>query len=452
MKIVYQSLFLLVTASPIAVAAPASALQNKPVVRDLTRPITPVREPLKPLTKPVENVNKELNTLTQDTSDILVNAAGQLPKQLPILDKQGNTLFVETEVENGFRAIAREWMISVSSDELADFHLPFMDIIERNDYPSLNLHVIRFRVPSEWDSREALATQLSEALMTQLDRNHVYATQNVPTPTKITSTLPATTYHTPAQACDASMRVGMIDTAVQLNHPAFGEGRIIAQQFLPNVADAPNAHGTAVAGVLIGKSAELLPLLPKATIYSAAIFYARNEISQGATTQHLLQALAWLVQEKVLVINMSLTGPANRLLHQGIQAAHKRGVGLVAAVGNEGPTAAPLFPAAYPEAIAVTAVDASELIYRWANRGEHVTFAAPGVSVFTARANDGFGVETGTSMAAPVVSAFMACDRAQHDDSLINTTNRLASQAKDLGEPGRDPIYGFGLLKPNTKP
>lgn len=452
MKFVYLSMFLFVSIASAAMAEPASVLQPKPMVRELTRPITPVRDPIKPLTKPVDNVNKELQTLTQDTSNRLLDTAGQLPKQLPILDQQGNTLFVETEVENGFRAIAHEWMISVSSEELADFYLPFIDIIERTHYTSLDLHVIRFRVPPKWDSREALATQLSETLMTQLDRNHVYATQNQSTRSTNALASPFTAYHTSAQACDSSMRVGMIDTAVQMNHPAFGQGRIIAQHFLPNLADAPNAHGTAVAGVLIGTSTELVPLLPKATIYSAAIFYARNDISQGATTQHLLQALAWLVQEKVVVINMSLTGPANRLLHQGIQAAHKRGIGLVAAVGNEGPTAAPLFPAAYPEAIAVTAVDASELIYRWANRGEHVAFAAPGVSVFTARANNGFGVETGTSMAAPVVSALVACDRAQHSDRLMNTTERLASQAKDLGESGRDSVFGYGLLKPGIKP
>src|SRR5690606_7888972 len=133
---------------------------------------------------------------------------------------------------------------------------------------------------------------------------------------------------------------------------------------------------------------------------------------QATTALHILQALDWLIAQEVGVINMSLTGPANRLLEQGINAAISRGKVIVAAAGNHGPHGPPVYPAAYPGVITATAVSSNRSIYRWANQGDHIDFASIGVSVSTARADGSFGQESGTSMAAPVVTAFVACAMA----------------------------------------
>ncbi len=83
------------------------------------------------------------------------------------------------------------------------------------------------------------------------------------------------------------------------------------------------------------------------------------------------------------MINMSFSGPANRVLERLIAHAAESGIGLVAAAGNGGPGAAPAYPAAWPQVIAVTAVDAREHIYRQANQGPYVALAAPGVNIWT---------------------------------------------------------------------
>jgi subtilisin family serine protease len=164
----------------------------------------------------------------------------------------------------------------------------------------------------------------------------------------------------------------------------------------------------------------------------------------------LVRALDWLLGEKVSLINMSLAGPDNRILASAVAKTLASGTAIVAAVGNEGPAAPPLFPAAYPGVIAVTAVDSKSKIYRWANRGDQVYFAAPGVNIISARSDGDYGRESGTSMAAPVVAAFLACEMHQHkrDEALA----LLSNKAKDLGEPGRDQVFGVGLLAPVPSP
>ena len=105
------------------------------------------------------------------------------------------------------------------------------------------------------------------------------------------------------------------------------------------------------------------------------------------------------------VINISLTGPDNQLLAAAVSRLRERGVLMVAAVGNQGPSAPPLYPAAYTDVIGVTAADSSGKLYRWANRGEQVMFASNGVTVPVAHPDAGMVADSGTSLASPVVAA-----------------------------------------------
>ena len=161
---------------------------------------------------------------------------------------------------------------------------------------------------------------------------------------------------------------------------------------------------------------------------------------------NLVRALDWLLAENVNVINMSLAGPDNQILRKIIARAVNNEKMIVAAAGNEGPAAPPMFPAAYPGVIAVTAVDRNQKIYRWANRGKQISFAALGVSVPTVRSTGGVGHESGTSMAAPVVSAFLSCE-LKKNISTKDAVKNLADRAVDLGDKGRDEIFGYGLVQ-----
>ncbi len=371
---------------------------------------------------------------------------GALPKALPILDAEGLTAFVDVEVEDGWRAVQYEWLVILAPGEVELLKQTDARILEQSRLPELGLEMVRFRVPEALDSRTALGQVLPSDLVSRLDRNHIFSPQ--------AGTIEPPTPVLPPQEplCSEALKIGMVDTSIATDHPGFGKANIVERNFLPHSLSAgqtsgpPRAHGTAVAGLLVGTIEAQPARLPGATLYNASVFYSRNQYAQGATMAHLVKGLNWLIEEDVGVINMSLTGPDNRILALAIERIVARGRIVVAAAGNEGPAAPALYPAAYPEVIAATAVDSDRQIYRWANRGQHIDFAAPGVSVLTARSEGDFGRESGTSMAAPAVAAHLACALADKPGSTGAVVRRLADRAEDLGDPGRDPVFGHGLL------
>jgi subtilisin family serine protease len=99
--------------------------------------------------------------------------------------------------------------------------------------------------------------------------------------------------------------------------------------------------------------------------------------------------------------------------------------------------------------MAVTAVDAALQPYQAANRGDYIDLAAPGVDVWSARDGQGGRYNSGTSFATPFVVAAAALllqtDPDAAPDSLRETLSR---GARDLGKPGRDSTFGWGLLQP----
>ncbi len=165
----------------------------------------------------------------------------------------------------------------------------------------------------------------------------------------------------------------------------------------------------------------------------------------AADTISLLKALDWMRSFDVKIINMSFSGPRDDLVADAIERMSESGVVFVAAAGNEGPTAEPSYPAAYPEVIAVTAVTKDLRNYRYANRGYHIDVAAPGVDIWTAAPGGRAGYHSGTSFAAPHVTAVLA---VEPPETLKQRKAELLDDlaVMDLGPEGRDPIYGRGLL------
>ena len=108
----------------------------------------------------------------------------------------------------------------------------------------------------------------------------------------------------------------------------------------------------------------------------------------------------------------------------------------------------PPYPAAYPGVVAVTAVSRDKLVYRMANRGEHIDFAAPGVQIRQAAEGGGYSAASGTSLASPFVAAVLAISADRNGRVGAEQLATLASAAEDLGRRGFDPIYGHGLIRP----
>ena len=161
------------------------------------------------------------------------------------------------------------------------------------------------------------------------------------------------------------------------------------------------------------------------------------------------QALDWLVSKDVKVINMSLAGPPDKLLERALQKAMEHNVVVVAAAGNGGPTAPPAYPAAYDNVIAVTAVDRFKRVYHKANQGFYISFAAPGVSIWTPDEKSPGKFRSGTSFASAYVTAMAAefYDQANSKVSQDKILNILKSNVFDLGDTGKDSVFGWGLVR-----
>jgi subtilisin family serine protease len=143
---------------------------------------------------------------------------------------------------------------------------------------------------------------------------------------------------------------------------------------------------------------------------------------------------------------MSFTGPPDPVTLRSLQAAYKRGIVLIAAAGNAGPKSAPLYPAAYPEVIAVSGSDVNNKSSIFSNRGTFISVAAPGTDITVAIPDGGFEVASGTSFSAAEVSGIAAMMLERKSDLTPEAVRRiLEGTAKDIGSKGRDVMFGAGL-------
>jgi hypothetical protein len=321
------------------------------------------------------------------------------------------------------------------------------------ELPSLGFALLRLGLPVGVDVPAALDALRQTFPTTLFDANTLYAPEAASAaagePRHYAKALIG--WPEPGPACAAGVAIGLIDTAVDVAHDAFAGRSVTPRSFIAaGVPPAPPDHGTAVAALLVGApGSDTSGLLPAARLYAAAIFSLRDGNRIVGTTDAIARAVDWLGQEGVRVVNLSLSGPGNQVMRLTAERAAAGGMVLVAAAGNQGPNAAPVFPAGYAPVMAITAVDASLQPYREANRGDYIDLAAPGVDVWSARGGRGGRYNTGTSFAAPFAAAAVALALAQTPDAAPDSLrSRLREGARDLGRPGRDSTFGWGLLQP----
>jgi subtilisin family serine protease len=239
-----------------------------------------------------------------------------------------------------------------------------------------------------------------------------------------------------------AVSVGLIDTGFEARHPVFGGARIAQRGFAPGGVKA-QPHGLATASLLVGREAPFAGSAAGASLYAADIY---GSTPAGGSAQAIARALAWMAQSRVGVINMSIVGPPNLTLEAAVAAMQRRGHLIVAAVGNDGPAAAPLYPASYPGVVAVTAVDARGRVLPEAGRAIHVDFAAQGADL-AAAGPAAFRSVRGTSFAAPIVAGLLARRLPYPDIARAHQAlTALAQEAQDLGPRGRDATYGAGWV------
>ncbi len=270
------------------------------------------------------------------------------------------------------------------------------------------------------------------------------------------ATTPAIAEGDPAQYAVAKLRlpqahalshgnnvtVAVIDSGIDVDHPELAD--TIAGSFdALGSKETAHVHGTGIAGAIVAH-ARLIGSAPSARILAIRAFGVAQAGAES-TSFVILKSLDYAASHGAQVINMSFAGPKDALVERGIAAAAAKGIVLVAASGNAGPKSAPLYPAANPGVIAVSATDAYDRLFPASNRGGHIAVAAPGVDVFLPAPGGKYQMTSGTSFSAAYVSGLAALMLAR-DPSLKPDGVRgiLMRTARDLGEPGRDDLFGAG--------
>ncbi|SEK60842.1 Serine protease, subtilisin family [Pseudoxanthomonas sp. GM95] len=394
-------------------AAPAHAQLRLPATQPLTQALGQTVDPL------VHDTTATLDrTLTQART---LGLQKQLRAHRDVLDTDAND-----------NVVVRGEVVAVAPSAEALQHARDAGFSAGPSQPleGLGLETVSLRAPAGLSTRQAVDKLRALDPGGSYDYDHLYSGGGAGAATQATSSSKTST-------STGGWRVGLVDSGVDASHPALRGARV--QRWGCDDAPHPDLHGTAVASLLVGdgQHAQSGTQLLAADVYCGA--------PTGGNALGLAKALAWMAQQQVQVVNVSLVGPDNALLKQAIAAASARGMVIVAAVGNDGPAAPPLFPAAYPNVIGVTGVDPRDRVLPEAGRGPQVDLAALGIDVQVAAPGGKFQKVRGTSFAAPRVAALaaQAFTDGQDTDALLAS---LSAQAVDLGKPGVDIIYGRGLV------
>lgn len=264
----------------------------------------------------------------------------------------------------------------------------------------IRIHVLG--VPKGDTVRESMKRLSKIAPGGQFEMNHVFEPAG--------GALMAVSAAMAASSATGDRPIGMIDGGVAA-HPSLSAAHITQRGF---VGDGPQAsgHGTAIASLLVGKHGAFRGAAVGRALLAADVYGGKPA---AGSAEAIARALGWLAESGADVINISLVGPPNRLLARAVETTRKRGVFIIAAVGNDGPAAPPLYPASYPGVIAVTAVDARSRALVEAGRAAHLDFAAPGADMVAALPGDGYTKVRGTSFAAPLVAARYAAAEGAPD-------------------------------------
>lgn len=370
-------------------------------------------------------------------------------------DQEDALHYSEIIDEDGFAAADREILILVDAADLERGELAEAELEIEYQLPALDLVMVRVRVGDDDDMFERLSELESSLGEDAVDLNHSYGFEAAAQTRRTSIDLLPAALAMPlglVASRPTDLRLGMIDSAVNLSHSALTSATLTTRDFAArggrtnSVPD--HSHGTMIASIIVGRETGAYSgIAPGSALLAANVFFLKSDGTAVANVESMILAIDWLLGEGVRVINMSVSGPPNRLLERAIARAGQSGTIIVAAVGNAGPAAAALYPAAYDGVVAVTAIDNNLRIYRLAVRGNHVEFAAPGVDIFAALAAGGYQHQTGTSLAVPFVTVALAALRRQDARPWAEILGQLHDDALDLGDDGFDPVFGYGLIR-----
>ena len=285
----------------------------------------------------------------------------------------------------------------------------------------------------------------------------------------------------------AGVKVAIIDSGIDTAHPDL-KGSVVEGTDVSGAGNAEGTksigakpeHGTLVASLLAGRghgsrpSASPSPsptakpaptvqnagagpdgmvgVAPEAELLSISTWLGSPNPAGKSDEDQIPEAVRWAVDHGAKVINISL-GSSSPDWPQSWDAAflyaEQKDVVVVAAAGNRGSGNIQVgAPATIPGVVTVAGLDRKNTASQdSSSQGISIAVAAPAEELEGALPGGGYATWSGTSGAAPIVAGVAALIRSKYPEmSAKQVINRIITTAKDVGEPGRDPLYGFGIL------
>lgn len=257
----------------------------------------------------------------------------------------------------------------------------------------------------------------------------------------------------------SSVKVAILDTGYDTRHPDLP--RPASYTHRGSSAIDIQGHGTHVAGIIAARTDNALGLagIASPALHIWKVFGDEPDDDDDYYTDDVAyhRALADVARLRMDVINLSLAGPAGSPTEKMLlQKAVRAGVTVVAAMGNDYEYGNPtMYPAAFPGVIAVGATDEANRRAKFSSTGKHIALSAPGTSILStmpmkssdAHAEVEYMAESGTSMAAPHVTAAVALLKARHPDlTPAQVRARLTARARALPRYRLRSSVGAGLL------
>lgn len=242
--------------------------------------------------------------------------------------------------------------------------------------------------------------------------------------------------------------IAVLDSGVDPNHEDLKDRILVGYNTFNDDGEFydEHGHGTHVAGIIAASTNNFSgiagvswrnPILPVKVL---------DENAEG-TTFEIANGIRWATDQGAKVINMSLgDSHDSKIMHEAIRYAYEKDVVLIAAAGNDN-VDTPMYPAAYDEVLAVSAVDHKRQKAVFSNYGDHIAVAAPGEHIPSTFLDNHYVMMSGTSMAAPHVAGLAGLMRSINpkltNEEIVEV---IKYTTDDLGPNGFDPYYGYGEI------
>ena len=211
------------------------------------------------------------------------------------------------------------------------------------------------------------------------------------------------------RATGKGVRVGVVDTGVNMGHPDLAENVKAGFDAISETegVEDDNGHGTHVAGIIaaLDNGFGVVGVAPEAHVYAVKSFDSKGK----GMASDIIQGIAWCIDQGVRIINMSFgTVDSGKALELAISKAAESGILLVAASGNTGGQNTVLYPARDSHVVAVAASTEDDKIAAFSSSGPEIDVTGPGTDIYSTYTGQRYKTLSGTSMACPHVTGVAA--------------------------------------------